>query len=179
MNNAKYDRYLDDHIENVNKAYILLMPYLKKYNVINSDTILENLEKRIEKHDTSKYDKQEYDAYANYYFGNKPVSKDVQQKFDYAWLHHIKHNSHHWEAWVIPGDKALEMPTSYVVEMICDWWSFGLSKDNPTEIFDWYKEHKSTMILHDSTRKLVEELLGLLKIVIYENPIAFKIKGDK
>lgn len=169
--NAKYDAYLNDHIENVNKAFSYLKPYLKKYDVIISDALIENLEKRIEKHDASKFDKQEYDAYADYFFGSKPVLTETKRKFDYAWLHHIKHNSHHWQAWVIPGDKALEMPTSYVVEMICDWWSFGLSKGMPLEIFDWYKEHKDEMQLHPNTLKLVNELLGLVKLVIYNNPL--------
>lgn len=165
----QYDAYLNKHIENVKLAYSYLKPYLKKYDVITSDTILEHLEKRIEKHDAGKFDKQEYAAYDEYFFGPKPTKESVKVQFDYAWLHHIKHNSHHWEAWVIPGDKALEIPTSYVVEMICDWWSFGLGNNNPTELFDWYKEHSKKMIFHPNTSKLVEELLGLVKLVIYEN----------
>lgn len=175
----QYDVYLNKHIEYVNKAFILLRPYLKKYDVITSEAVLDALEKKIEKHDASKFEEKEYDAYAEYFFGSNHIKESVKRKFDYAWLHHIKHNAHHWQSWVIPGDKALEMPVSCVVEMICDWWSFGLSKGNPTEIFDWFHDHEPEMTLNDNTKKLVKELLGLLKIVIYENPIAFKIKGDK
>ena len=55
------------------------------------------------------------------------------------------------------------MPYEYVVEMICDWWSFSFKQGNLKEIFNWYENHKAKMILHENTRKLVEEILGRIK----------------
>lgn len=107
---------------------------------------------------------EEYEAYDRYFYGNP--SFKAKQEFNYAWLHHIHHNSHHWQYWVLQndddGEEVLEMPYHYVVEMICDWWSFSWSKGNLDEIFEWYEKHKD-MKLHPETRKLVEEILGRIK----------------
>ena len=61
------------------------------------------------------------------------------------------------------GIYALEMPKEFVYEMICDWWSFSYKTGNLYEIFDWYKAHSKKMILHENTRKLVEEILDKIK----------------
>ena len=53
------------------------------------------------------------------------------------------------------------MPLEYVIEMICDWWSFSFKTGNLYEIFDWYK-----MILHEKTKKFVEETLDKIKKVL-------------
>ena len=52
------------------------------------------------------------------------------------------------------------LPYKYIVEMICDWWSFSWNKNNLMEIFDFYNSHKNTMILHENTRAIVEEILS-------------------
>lgn len=57
----------------------------------------------------------------------------------------------------------IEMPYKYVIEMICDWWSFSWSTGNLYEIFNWYEDHKKTMQLHKNTRKLVEDILSQIK----------------
>ena len=61
------------------------------------------------------------------------------------------------------GTKALEMPENYVVEMVSDWWAFSHKSGNLYEIFDWYKKNKKRQILHENTRKLVEEILDKIK----------------
>ena len=61
------------------------------------------------------------------------------------------------------GTYALEMPKEFVYEMICDWLSFSHKTGNLYEIFDWYKAHSKKMILHENTRKLVEEILDKIK----------------
>ena len=55
------------------------------------------------------------------------------------------------------------MPYNYILEMVCDWWTFSWAKENLTEIFDWYNEHKSYMKLSDKTRKTVEDILDKKK----------------
>lgn len=51
------------------------------------------------------------------------------------------------------------MPDNYIIEMICDWWSFSWDKGKLDEIFDWYEEHKGYMKLSYSTREKVEDIL--------------------
>lgn len=158
----KYDNYLQEHIENVKLAFTWIQTHLPTI-ILDGDYnhILEN-------HDKSKYDPDEYDAYDSYFYG-KNKSYEVCLEFNYAWLHHIHHNPHHWQYWVLINDDpengivALDMPYEYIIEMICDWWSFSWKSGNLYGIFDWYDEHKNSMILSDETQKTVEDILNKIE----------------
>lgn len=151
-----YDEYLYDHINGVRKAY----NWLLEHGIVSP-----NLDVKVSEHDISKKDPEEYVPYDKYFYGGNKSFKVVND-FNYAWLRHIHHNPHHWQYWVLQHDdepeEALEMPENYVVEMICDWWSFSWKSGNLSEIFDWYEKHKD-MKLHEKTRKLVEDILAEIK----------------
>lgn len=153
-----YVGYLTEHIANVNNAL----------DWMASRGIIENKMSIGLGHDESKYSGQEYQAYDDYFYGNDNKTKEeIDQAFDYAWLHHIHNNKHHWQYWILHEDegsvKALEMPEEYVYEMIADWWSFSWKADNLYEIFNWYEDHKNKIILHPNTRTLVESTLSTIK----------------
>lgn len=164
----QYDEYLKNHKNSVKKAYSWIFKNL--FDDLNdldiNFSVLRNL---IDfQHDASKTDFEEYDAYDQYFYGNNR-SSEVVDNFNYAWLCHLHKNPHHWQFWVLINDDesegtfALKMPEHYVIEMICDWWSFSWTNGNLFEIFDWYKEHKNRMILHPETRELVEKFLNKIK----------------
>ena len=152
-----YDEYLFDHRKGVQDAYC----WLVNHGIVEASS---GIMVDIHDHDKTKNDIEEYSAYDNYFYGNK--SAKVVEDFNYAWLHHIHHNPHHWQYWVLLNDdepeEALEMPKDYVIEMICDWWSFSFKSKNLYEIFDWYEKHKD-MKLHPKTRKLVEDILEKIR----------------
>ena len=156
---TKYTQYIIEHKENVLKAYL----WLKEHGITELA-----IDEQINAHDMSKYTEEEYDPYDAYFYGNK--TKKVKENFDYAWLHHIHANPHHWQHWVLINDEdgtyALEMPENYVIEMLSDWWAFSHKSGNLYEIFDWYKAKKKNMILHENTRKLVEETLDKIKTAL-------------
>ena len=156
-----YDEYLRDHIANVKKAYDWLCEHFPDIEKKMTDTYI--LDWSL--HDQSKYSEEEYDAYDKYFYGGNK-SSSVVNNFNYAWLHHIHNNPHHWQYWVLQNDdepeEILEMPYRYVIEMICDWWSFSFKQKNLNEIFDWYEKHKN-MKLHPKTRKVVEDILERIK----------------
>lgn len=91
---VEYDNYLNEHIMNVNRAYDWIRTNLRGIASPNSDftSLL-----YLGHHDESKYSIEEYDAYDAYFYG--PMSKDVKENFNYAWLHHIHENPHHWQYW--------------------------------------------------------------------------------
>lgn len=153
---AEYSNYIVTHVENVKKAY----NWLKDHKIIS-----EELASQIDSHDLSKYSTEEYEAYDNYFYGKQ--TEKVKADFNYAWLHHIHNNPHHWQHWVLINDDdgtyALEMPKEYVIEMLSDWWAFSHESGNLYKIFDWYKDHAKNMILHKNTKKLVEDILGKIK----------------
>lgn len=159
---AEYDKYLNEHRKNVMEG----RQWLHRHGIALCYSY--SSFKRIMGHDSSKFDEAEYDAYDKYFYGEK--TPEVKEAFDFAWLHHIHNNPHHWQYWVLinddesDGTKALMMPYTYVVEMICDWWSFSWKTGNLYEIFDWYESHKERMILHEDTRKLVEEILHDIRV---------------
>lgn len=156
----QYNEYLEKHIQNVQRAYDWLITHFP--DILNS---MSGHEYIFKLHDSSKYTPEEYDAYDKYFYGNNKSFKVVQD-FNLAWLHHIHYNPHHWQHWVLQHDdepeEVLDMPFWYIVEMICDWWSFSFASGNLSEIFDWYEKHKS-MKLSDRTRKAVEDILSRIK----------------
>lgn len=68
-------------------------------------------------------------------------------------------NKHHWQHWVLINDdgiKALDMDLYSIIEMVSDWLSFAVKKNDIYEFLKWYDAHKDKMILSEKTRKLVE-----------------------
>lgn len=170
----KYDNYLKEHIGNVKKGYEWMKTHLPaKYFDFKEDETW-----NISQHDLSKYGKEEYDAYDEYFYGGYVRTKD---KFNKAWLHHIHNNPHHWQYWMLFEDDpngsndyiCIEMPHNYVIEMIADWWSFSWKSKNLYEIFDWYNKHLMTIKLHEKTRKHVEKILSDLKDAINKEVFEF------
>ena len=168
----KYDEYIHEHKENVRKAYYWLVDknILEGYSV---DTLQHCHYLCESAHDQSKYSEEEYDAYDKYFYGNR--SYQVVEDFDYAWLHHIHNNPHHWQYWVLvndeDGEKILDMPDEYIIEMICDWWSFSWKSGDLTEIFKWYEDHPN-MKLSKNTRKKVEDILRKIKEKLGEEDVS-------
>lgn len=164
----QYDQYLEQHKANVIKGYEWLkenLPELTQSSPCNVD-VLERL--IYFDHDKSKSEPDEYEAYDAYFYGNNK-SFEVVQNFKKAWLLHIHRNPHHWQHWVLinddpnEGEIALQMPYKYVIEMICDWWSFSWQKGDLTEIFKWYNEHKDYIKMNAKTSELVKSILNMME----------------
>lgn len=163
---SKYDEYIKQHKENVVSAFKWMCKNIPEIFLDQND--MNQIEYQVvHGHDYSKYSEEEYDAYDNYFYGNR--SYEVVREFNIAWLHHIHNNPHHWQYWILHNDNPdegmiiLDMPDSYIIEMICDWWSFSWAKGDLYEIFNWYNERKSYIKLSDDTREKVEGILKTMK----------------
>lgn len=177
----EYDEYLEKHKHNVTRGYIWLrtnLPKLFDGKPSASWQIDFN-------HDQSKYNLDEYAAYDAYFYGGNR-SHAVVEAFQKAWLLHLHRNPHHWQYWVLinddpdEGEVLLEMPYNYIIEMICDWWSFSWQKGNLSEIFNWYDEHSAYIKLAPKTREIVEDILWEIRGRLGYNVIAHHgIKGQK
>ena len=44
------------------------------------------------------------------------------------------------------------MPYDYILEMICDWWSFSWQSGDLYEIFKWYEDHSKYIKLAPKKR---------------------------
>lgn len=179
--NPQYEEYLTQHIGNVQKGYQWMKDYLPE--ILSEDNYIEEtayygeLDEVIAQHDKSKYTRIpdvenyyelrcEYDAYAEYFYG-KEQTEEVKEAFDRAWLAHIHANPHHWQHWMLQNDedglRLLDMPYVFIIEMICDHWSFSWKAKNPYEIFSWYEKNKNGILLSDKTRETYEYILSQIK----------------
>nr|DAZ19823.1 MAG TPA: hypothetical protein [Caudoviricetes sp.] len=161
----EYDKYIKEHKVAVMKAYTWL---LDNYDDVLKISKYPNLKANLLNHDTSKYSDEEYDAYDKYFYGGNR-SYAVVEEFRRAWLHHIHVNPHHWQYWVLINDDptegivALDMPDEYIIEMICDWWSFSWRSGDLAGVFKWYDDHKKYMQLSERTRSSVELILSMIE----------------
>ena len=162
FDSSAYDVYLKNHIEGVKRAYEILTDV----GIFDADL---NIKEQISQHDVSKYQSDEYNAYGEYFYGSK---KNIAHKddldFKYAWLKHQHRNPHHWQHWLLKQDdsnelEALDIPNNYIQEMICDWMSFSLAKNDISELFKWYEDNKTKQIMTDKTREAVERYLTKIK----------------
>jgi len=136
----------------------------------------------------SKFHPREFGPHAEYFFGSwrkhwqknefsitKQIFEDMKrERLDKAWMHHLRRNFHHPEAWVIcqagEGDKAkhvrtrefrhviIEMEEPYRREMLADWYSRALHRDG-NNIKDWYETVGKKHPFAPETKKWVEEKL--------------------
>ena len=183
--NNKYEEYLTAHIANVKKGYEWLKENLP--DIVSEDNYFDEtayygeLDDIIAKHDHSKYNRIpdrdeyyelrcEYDAYADYFYGEQ--TPEVCAAFDRAWLAHIHANPHHWQHWMLQNDedglKILDMPYVFIIEMVSDWWAFSWKENKLDEIFNWYEKNKKGILLSDKTRNTLENILEQLKIKLEE-----------
>lgn len=157
----EYNKYLQEHRNNVAAAFYWIQASLPELLKGNYD-----YERQITAdHDTSKSDIEEYVAYDEYFYG-KDQSYQIKHEFNKAWLRHIHNNPHHWQHWILvnddpkEGETLIDMPYNYVIEMICDWWSFSFKQNKLDEIFNWYNDHKKYIKISNNTLRNVEYILG-------------------
>lgn len=160
-----YDEYIMEHKYNVLRGFEWMHAHMSGITSEKTWELAEYLCANM--HDYSKNSEEEYDAYDRYFYGSR--SYENTQEFNKAWLHHIHNNPHHWQHWIlIQDDKdkgmvCLDMPDEYIIEMVCDWWSFSWKQQNLMEIFNWYDERKDYIQLSVATRAKVELILKTLK----------------
>ena len=158
----RYRNYIHNHINNIKKAFDKNKEYIK--TIIPDEYLMGELYKNVLKHDSSKFSVEEFNGYRQW-FNTKPGEVKDKELFDYAWLHHIHYNTHHWNHWVLIDKNndmiVLNMPIIYIVEMLLDWTAMGYHFNDTAE--SWYYKNKEDIILSDKTRETVEEIIGNFK----------------
>ena len=126
------------------------------------------------RHDLSKYTPAEFIQGARYYTGTRSPNEAERHENGYskAWLHHKGRNKHHFEYWIDyasdgEGNLAgMKMPDKYIIEMFMDriaaskvYMKEKYTDRSPLEYYNW---GKGRVILHEHTRKLLEQCLEML-----------------
>jgi hypothetical protein len=114
----------------------------------------------IKEHDESKYSEEEFEPYAQRWFGDKEKTPEYED----AWVHHYMNNEHHPEFWL--GE---DMPYIYILEMICDWGSFSIASGDFKELSDFYYTkaiNDPKKNLSDNTKTIIEDILSRIDSII-------------
>lgn len=154
----KYKQYVLAHKERVKKFSIWLQRNLPE---IFNDIDINVFNELINEHDDSKFSEAEFEPYANFWY-NDSDHYDYDPEYEAAWEHHWMNNEHHPEYWL-----GQDMPYIYILEMLCDWGSFGIANGNILELVDYYHSEArddDEKNLSANTKKIIEEILEQIKI---------------
>ena len=159
----EYKKYIIEHKDRVSQFAGWLKENLPE---VFNNVDISAFDEIIQEHDESKFSEEEFEAYAQYFYGNKKNNFE----FEEAWKHHWMHNEHHPEFW-LGGD----MPYIYILEMLCDWGSFSIAKKDFKELSKYYYDNAKDdeeKNLSDNTKTIIEEILTKIEVVISS-------KGDR
>lgn len=144
-------------------------------------------------HDASKWSKEEFGAYAEYFSEGRDESPvDTQQaisdRFAQAWLHHIHWNEHHWQHWMFADgwspknsqveNGVLRMPENFALEMIADWMGASYVYTGSWNMSAWLRTNVPRIRLHSLTARYVtDELLQLGYEETFQR-VQFNVRGS-
>lgn len=153
----EYKNYILNHIENIKKCFDIYNKQL--CNQLEIDNM--ELYKLIIIHDQSKFSKEEFNLYRQYFY---PVANEIknQDLFDIGWLMHQNSNKHHPEFWIMRNDNkttVLDMPNIYIAEMTLDWAAMGLNfKDNA---YNYYHAQGYKKPLSNNTKNTLDKIIKI------------------
>lgn len=161
----EYKNYIVAHKERVHQFANWLKENVPEvFDPIPDISVFDDI---IEEHDDSKFGEEEFEAYAQKFYGPKDINGRPLKYipgYDEAWKHHWTHNEHHPEFWL--GE---DMPYIYILEMLCDWGSFSIEKNDLHELSKYYYEHAKNdeeKNLSDVTKEFIEDILDKINSVL-------------
>lgn len=152
---------------------------------------------RLDIHDQSKYEKEEFVPYANYFWNEDGTPRternndlNIEYAFTLAWMHHLQHNDHHWQHWIFPDRYAnkmllkkkvmtpngvVRMPEICVREMIADWMGASMAYTGSWDMVEWLTSNTERVVLHPRSAVMVREcLINLNTKYKFMNDLKFK-----
>ena len=149
-----YLDYIEEHINNVEKAWNELQQRCSDMPFITDDCCYFNLCNEIAKHDISKLSAEEFVQYRQKFF---PVTnEDNQTAFESALAHHIKNNLHHCENWT-----KSKHPLIGCVSMIVDWMAMGMKYGDTAQ--EYYENNKNNINIPEDWIPFMYKIFDRLK----------------
>ena len=164
----EYLDYIEEHYNNVQKAWELVQEKCKDMKFITDDFEWAILNQDILNHDKSKLSEKEFTQYRRKFFPtdeekllseNYPSFKsEVKYGFDMAWEHHQELNDHHWQTWTTKDYGYPRMEVLHCVHMLVDWIAMSM-KFGDTAI-DYYQKNKDGMAFPEWAARFIMEVLN-------------------
>ena len=133
----EYLDYLEEHLENVRKAFCELSVICDGMWWVVDDMSWHTLRNEVEWHDVSKFSKEEFAQYRAHFFPVSDEDKRSSGMLD-AWEHHKQENPHHHETVRHRLD---------VIHMIIDWTAMGYKFGDTAQ--QYYEKHQHKISLTD------------------------------
>ena len=159
----EYLDYVEEHINNVARAWKVVQHKCKDMTFISDDFIWDQLDRSVQAHDISKLSEDELVQYRQKFY---PVSGEGARMaigFDGAWEHHKKHNPHHWETWTTRKQHLAARYDDYTigkeldcVHMVIDWMAMGYKFGDTAR--EYYETNKDKIELPEWAVKLIYEI---------------------
>ena len=170
-----YDMYVQEHINNVRSAFDifglelceLVIEKRNNKNISDAKSLYYKVENVLSSHDKSKYDIEEFDAYAAKFYTSKEDNLNtIESDFNKAWEHHLSENKHHPEYWCITNNNnkiilIVSMSQVSFVEMILDWISVSMC--HKSSVLDWWNKsgrNEKSKLLRKSDFEIVDKWLN-------------------
>lgn len=118
----EYLDYIEEHINNVQKAWNELKVKCKDMAFIWDDYRYFSIQDMVDRHDMSKLSEKEFIQYRKFFY---PLKKEQKYDIREAWGNHKKENPHHWENWTKEDFYNPYAQEVHCVHMILDWMAMG------------------------------------------------------
>jgi len=162
----EYLSYIEDHYNNVQKAWKELQEKCKDMRFIWDDFVFMTISSSIKNHDISKLSKEEFIPYREEFFSTdkekKTMAKLIKDEFGQAWQHHQDLNDHHWQNWTI--SKNNYHPYFWevcCVHMVADWMAMGYKFNDTAQ--SYYEKNKGEIVIPDYAEKFIYEIFTHIK----------------
>ena len=146
-----YLNYLEEHLENVRRAFNELSVACEGMWWVGDDCAWHTLRQQVEDHDLSKFSIEEFVQYRANFF---PIS-DFDKKysgFDKAWENHKLENHHHHET----ASTFLD-----IVHMVIDWTAMGYKFGDTAQ--QYYEANKDKIKLSEDRVRFMYEIFGRIE----------------
>jgi len=142
----EYLIYLEKHLENVRRAFCELSEICDGMWWVADDVSWHTLRVEVEYRDLSKFSKEEFVQYRDFFF---PVNDEDKKNsgMDTAWENHKVKNPHHHETVKNRLD---------VIHMIIDWTAMGYKFGDTAQ--QYYETNKDKINLTDDQIKIMYEV---------------------
>lgn len=146
-----YLNYIEEHLENVRKAFIELSEACEGMSWVGDDCAWHSLRAEVMSHDLSKFTKEEFAQYRDSFF---PVndSDKACSCFDVAWENHKRNNHHHHET-----------ATNYldVIHMVIDWTAMGYKFGDDAQ--SYFEENKERISISEEHEQFMYEVFNKIE----------------
>lgn len=164
----EYKKYVDTHISNVQKCFGFYGKALCEKLKIDYSRLADV----VRDHDQSKYSEEEFEGYRSWFYPTDDEEKEknteggyLKSRFDAAWLHHLRNNSHHPEFWInMNGETGYEcntMDNYSIAEMMLDWAGMGITKGDTA--YEYFYKSVATKPFNKETVLIVESIIDIFK----------------